>query len=212
MHNDRTTNLEAPDIPAPCIDASYVEDSPFNDQGAIPPVSMPPNPFQTASSASETAISRPSEPEKGRGQPEDEFAVEIPKTLTHTRRHKGKLFIAGEGKVPAEIMFLATSVTEEEAAETVSGFYGAEVKQRAKYGLHFEGRLCQLRNRHREQPCEVCRLFPDDYICPECHVCGEQGNPECYEKHGLVRSEMQIASLAEQQARWTERVTAPWNV
>jgi hypothetical protein len=36
--------------------------------------------------------------------------------------------------------------------------------------------------------CEVCLSSVDDCECPECSICGEQGNPECYEKHGLDRS------------------------
>ena len=31
-----------------------------------------------------------------------------------------------------------------------------------------------------DAPCEVCGLFPDDCICPECPNCGEIGNPNCY--------------------------------
>lgn len=29
--------------------------------------------------------------------------------------------------------------------------------------------------------CECCGHDPEDCICPECLVCGEQGNPKCYE-------------------------------
>jgi hypothetical protein len=45
-----------------------------------------------------------------------------------------------------------------------------------------------------EQPCEVCGQPSDSCICPECPVCGEQGNPKCYESHGLALSEKQIES------------------
>lgn len=31
-----------------------------------------------------------------------------------------------------------------------------------------------------EGPCAVCAKWPDDCVCPECVVCGEQGNPQCY--------------------------------
>jgi hypothetical protein len=47
-----------------------------------------------------------------------------------------------------------------------------------------------------EAPCEVCGLWCDDCICPECPDCGEQGNPHCYEGHGLVRTQAQIDNLA----------------
>ena len=29
-------------------------------------------------------------------------------------------------------------------------------------------------------PCECCGCDPADCLCPECPVCGEQGNPACY--------------------------------
>jgi hypothetical protein len=44
-----------------------------------------------------------------------------------------------------------------------------------------------------ERPCEVCGIEAGNCICPECPVCGEAGNPECYEAHGLVRTPEQIA-------------------
>ena len=47
-----------------------------------------------------------------------------------------------------------------------------------------------------EGPCEVCGLPVDDCICPECPECGCQGDPECYDKHGLVLTEEQKASKA----------------
>jgi hypothetical protein len=35
-------------------------------------------------------------------------------------------------------------------------------------------------------PCEVCGNDPGtDCDCPECHVCGYAGRPECYKEHGL---------------------------
>jgi hypothetical protein len=37
--------------------------------------------------------------------------------------------------------------------------------------------------------CEVCGKDTDSCECPECPTCGKQGNPVCYEEHGLVRSE-----------------------
>ena len=43
-------------------------------------------------------------------------------------------------------------------------------------------------------PCEVCGQKPADTacICPECPVCNVYGDPDCYEKHGLVRTAEQI--------------------
>lgn len=32
-----------------------------------------------------------------------------------------------------------------------------------------------------EQPCAVCGQWPDNCICPECSVCGVQGDPICYD-------------------------------
>ncbi|MDD3029845.1 MAG: hypothetical protein PHS57_06170 [Alphaproteobacteria bacterium] len=46
----------------------------------------------------------------------------------------------------------------------------------------------------KEGPCDVCGLSVDDCICPECPECGEQGDPICYEQHGLVLSDEQRES------------------
>jgi hypothetical protein len=35
-------------------------------------------------------------------------------------------------------------------------------------------------NQTDEGPCAVCGNGVEDCCCPECHVCGEQGNPKCY--------------------------------
>lgn len=44
-------------------------------------------------------------------------------------------------------------------------------------------------------PCQVCGRDPSgDCLCPECPTCGVFGDPECYEKHGLVRTPEQIES------------------
>lgn len=51
-----------------------------------------------------------------------------------------------------------------------------------------------------EQPCAVCGAGLDDCLCPECDVCQSVGDPACYQKHGLVRTEAQIASLAKHEA------------
>lgn len=48
----------------------------------------------------------------------------LPKSLQHTRRYGGNLCLAGQGKVPAEIMFVQTAVGEQETAETIEGTYG----------------------------------------------------------------------------------------
>ncbi len=51
-----------------------------------------------------------------------------------------------------------------------------------------------------DQPCEVCGVFVDDCICPECKVCGEYGDPACYSKHGMEKSDEQIKSFKEYEA------------
>jgi len=44
--------------------------------------------------------------------------------------------------------------------------------------------------------CEVCGNDADnDCICPECPECGDYGNPECYQKHGLVLNKYQRITL-----------------
>ena len=53
-------------------------------------------------------------------------------------------------------------------------------------------------------PCAVCGNDVDDCICPECPECGSHGDPDCYEKHGLTRSDAQIKSLAEREEQWAE--------
>ena len=57
-----------------------------------------------------------------------------------------------------------------------------------------------------DQPCEICGLFPDDCICPECPTCSAFGDPKCYENHGLERSQEQVQSLARQQDEWCEQI------
>jgi hypothetical protein len=51
-----------------------------------------------------------------------------------------------------------------------------------------------------EGPCEVCGHFVDDCVCQECGTCGAQGDPGCYEKHGLVRTQAQIDGHAAREA------------
>lgn len=50
-------------------------------------------------------------------------------------------------------------------------------------------------------PCEVCGKDENSCICPECPECGDVGNPYCYVEHGLIKSEEQIQSLEEAEAR-----------
>lgn len=52
-----------------------------------------------------------------------------------------------------------------------------------------------------EFPCEVCGNMADVCICPECTVCGEQGNPNCYVEHGMVKSPEQVQAFIEFEQR-----------
>ncbi len=51
-------------------------------------------------------------------------------------------------------------------------------------------------------PCDVCGRDPESFnldsccICPECQECGSQGDPKCYDQHGMVRTPEQISSRA----------------
>lgn len=36
-----------------------------------------------------------------------------------------------------------------------------------------------------EYPCQVCEKHTDNCECPECQVCGNVGDPDCYTHHGL---------------------------
>lgn len=49
--------------------------------------------------------------------------------------------------------------------------------------------------------CQICAQDVDNCICPECPVCGQAGDPDCYPHHGMIRSEAQeqAASLAKEQ-------------
>jgi hypothetical protein len=42
-----------------------------------------------------------------------------------------------------------------------------------------------------EQPCQCCGSDPADCICPECPVCGAQGNSLCYTEHGQIFNKVQ---------------------
>jgi hypothetical protein len=59
-----------------------------------------------------------------------------------------------------------------------------------------------------ELPCSVCGIDPADCICPECLVCGSQGEPECYQAHGLARSDAQIAAYRRAEEAATAEATA----
>jgi hypothetical protein len=59
-----------------------------------------------------------------------------------------------------------------------------------------------------DEPCAVCAIGVEDCLCPECPMCGEQGNPKCYYSvvdttdfplakkigHGLMLSKEQVIS------------------
>jgi hypothetical protein len=62
-------------------------------------------------------------------------------------------------------------------------------------------------NQTDDGPCDVCGKAIDDCICPECDVCGETGNTECYDEH-MVRTQQQIDSRAEAERQWTEQARA----
>lgn len=53
-----------------------------------------------------------------------------------------------------------------------------------------------------DPPCGVCGHDCEACICPECPVCGAQGDPGCYDAHGLERTPAQVDSLREAEARW----------
>ena len=54
--------------------------------------------------------------------------------------------------------------------------------------------------------CEVCGGFDtingkgnNQCVCQECPVCGEVGNPDCYEEHGIELTEEQKKMQKEQE-------------
>ena len=51
-----------------------------------------------------------------------------------------------------------------------------------------------------EPPCGVCGKSADNCICPECPVCQTQGDPRCYDEHGLIRAAEQVISKQEHDA------------
>lgn len=50
-----------------------------------------------------------------------------PAKLTKTHKVKGTLMVAGKGKEPAEIMFLAAALLEEEAVEETQSKWGQKL-------------------------------------------------------------------------------------
>ena len=46
-----------------------------------------------------------------------------------------------------------------------------------------------------EERCEVCGAPAYDCVCPECPRCGVQGDPACYERHGMTRTLKQIERM-----------------
>ena len=66
-----------------------------------------------------------------------------------------------------------------------------------------------------DQPCEVCAGNPEldndtegGCICPECPVCGDYGNPDCYEQGHLMISEAQKAQKEKFEKQWEEDTRA----
>lgn len=53
-------------------------------------------------------------------------------------------------------------------------------------------------DRQSDDHCGCCGRYQDDCICPECTVCGEYGDPRCYQKHGMVYSREQLIGQATQ--------------
>jgi len=51
--------------------------------------------------------------------------------------------------------------------------------------------------------CAVCGSVDDKCVCPECPVCGEVGNPDCYKPH-LVLNEAQLERIAENEKAMKE--------
>ncbi len=56
-----------------------------------------------------------------------------------------------------------------------------------------------------DAPCAVCALPAEDCVCPECHVCGQQGDPDCYSTaglgHGLSLNRQQVELRARARIR-----------
>jgi hypothetical protein len=48
-----------------------------------------------------------------------------------------------------------------------------------------------------EHACAICGRDAASCICPECPVCGTQGDPYCYQHHGISLTDEQVVALAE---------------
>ncbi len=69
---------------------------------------------------------------------------EIPRTLNQTRRYAGHRFLAGEGKRPARVMFLATAGLEEEHQDHIKNRgYGPPIKDVPRYLKGASGQVLQ---------------------------------------------------------------------
>lgn len=69
-------------------------------------------------------------------------------------------------------------------------------------------RICDLPG-YYDYPCAVCGKDLDDCICPECPVCGQVGDPGCYDNHGLVRTQEQVTSFNKAEAKFAENPYIP---
>lgn len=65
-----------------------------------------------------------------------------------------------------------------------------------------------------DPPCDICGQEIENCICPECSVCGQIGERQCYgelpgaETHGLVRSGWQLALKEAAEADWEAEARA----
>lgn len=60
-------------------------------------------------------------------EPVDEEAAwlsKVPKTLPATKSVSGRRIVAGEGRIPADIMFIASAISDEEAQTKIEGSFG----------------------------------------------------------------------------------------
>jgi hypothetical protein len=53
----------------------------------------------------------------------------------------------------------------------------------SKFGLSYPAGCNGPPDDHLDPGCEVCGVSVSNCECPECPVCGEQGNPDCLGKH-----------------------------
>lgn len=56
-----------------------------------------------------------------------------------------------------------------------------------------------------DYPCELCGLFENDCICPECPECKAVGDPDCYKEHSMTIQQSQKNSLTKQEELWSEQ-------